>query len=527
MNTLKMALIDSIRTLYARGWSQRRITRELGVHRKTVGKYIAGLGGLQEAKCTTAVTAGSVSLSAEVTVDTIPKCTKVIAGFWGVRSACQEHTQEIEEGLEAGLTAQRIWQDLVSGKGFEGSYQSVKRFAQRLKAAEPKRVWRMECLPGEEAQVDFGSGYWLVDEKGRKRKTHVFRITLSFSRKSYSEAVLRQDTETFLRCIENAFRFFGGVPTTLNPDNLKAAVIKADWYDPELNPKLLEFARHYGVTILPTRPYSPEHKGKVESAIKYVKNNALKSRTFTSLTSLNAFLRHWEATVADLRIHGTTRQQVARRFLEQEKTLLKALPDSLFPCYQEGQRRVHRDSFVEVDRAYYHVPCEYIGRIVWVRYDSRMVRVFNTRMELVATHVHLQSGTFSAVLGAQGRPCATIEESITYWSERSSRLGVHARAWVDALLQHRGQMGLRTVQGLVALSRKHSSAAIDRACAKALSSSQWRLKEVCCWINDPSTAPLSFDFLESHPLIRDMDAYGGFVSAFDEEIQKPPLTQSA
>lgn len=416
-----------------------------------------------------------------------------------------------------GSTAQRIWQDLVSESGYGGSYQSVKRLAHRLKKAAPHRVWRMECLPGEEAQVDFGTGYWLVDENGRKRKTHVFRITLSYSRKSYSEAVSRQSTEMFLRCLENAFRYFGGVSTTLNPDNLKAAVITADWYDPELNPKILEFGRHYGVTILPARPYSPQHKGKVESAVKYVKNNALKGRKFSSLGALNEFLRHWEATVADLRIHGTTRQQVARRFIEEEKASLKPLADSLFPCYREARRMVHRDGYVEVDRAYYSVPCELIGREVWVRWDSRMVRVLNARMEAVATHVHLDAGRFSEVLGAQGRPCATIEESMRYWSDRSLRLGTHAGAWAAALLEQRGAMGLRVVQGLLSLSRQHSSTAIDAACAKALDSGQWRLREVRGWIADPGTSPQNFSFLESHPLIREMDDYGGYVAAFEED----------
>lgn len=499
-NYLKMAVVDSIRTLYGRGWSCRRIARELGIYRGTVNEHLRNPTGSKPAK--------------------------VIAGIAGTRSPAREHEAEIQKGLEAGLTAQRIWQDLVGEKGYSGSYQSIQRLAHRLKETDPKRVWRMECLPGEEAQVDFGSGYWLV-EHGRKRKTHVFRITLSFSRKSYSETVLRQDTETFLRCLENAFRYFGGVPATLNLDNLKAAVLSADWYDPELNPKLLEFARHYGVAIIPTRPYSPEHKGKIESAIKYVKNNALRGRTFSSLAALNEFLRRWEANVADLRIHGTTRQQVARRFAEQEKASLKELPDSLFPCYREGQRQVHRDSFIEVDRSYYHVPCEYIGREVWVRYDGRMVRVFNQRMELVASHVHLPAGTFSAVLGAQGRPCVTMEESQSYWSDRAARMGTHVRAWAEAIFELRGPIGLRVVQGLVALSRKHPSRDIDQACAKALSSGQWRLRELRTLLEQPSVFAPSFSFLESHPLIRDMDAYGAYVGPFEEEIQKPPLTQIA
>ena len=164
---------------------------------------------------------------------------------------CQPFAARIESKLALGLSAQRIYQDLKAEVAFGGSYQSVKRFVRRLKRVEPQRVWRIEVQPGQEAQVDFGLGAPVVDpESGRRRRTWVFRIVLSYLRKAYSEAVFRQDTETFLRCLENAFRCFGGVPKTLNLDNLKAAVLRFDWADPELNPKLAEFARHYRTVIL-------------------------------------------------------------------------------------------------------------------------------------------------------------------------------------------------------------------------------------------------------------------------------------
>jgi len=120
---------------------------------------------------------------------------------------------------------------------------------------------RLEVGPGAEAQIDFGTGAPLVMPDGKRRRTHVFRIVLSHSRKAYSEAVTRQTTEDFLRCLENALWAFGGVPERLVIDNLKAAVSKADWFDPELNPKVQAFAQYYGVVFWPTRPYTPRHKG--------------------------------------------------------------------------------------------------------------------------------------------------------------------------------------------------------------------------------------------------------------------------
>jgi transposase len=133
------------------------------------------------------------------------------------------------------LTAQRIYQDLVQEGKFGGSCESVKRFVRHLRRAEPERVWRIEVQPGEEAQVDFGLGIPVPRAEGGHRRVWVFHLVLSYSRKGYSEGVLHQSAESFIRCLENAFRALGGVPRCLNLDNLKAAVLKADWADPDLN----------------------------------------------------------------------------------------------------------------------------------------------------------------------------------------------------------------------------------------------------------------------------------------------------
>src|SRR5437764_3888206 len=122
----------------------------------------------------------------------------------------------------------------------------------------------MECAAGEEAQLDFGQGAFVMEE-GKRRRPHLFRVVLSHSRKGYTEATWRQTTENFIRCLENSFLHLSGVPGRLVIDNLKAAVSRADWFDPEINPKVAEFCRHYGTVIMPTKPAMPRHKGKVEA----------------------------------------------------------------------------------------------------------------------------------------------------------------------------------------------------------------------------------------------------------------------
>ncbi|EQD39543.1 integrase catalytic subunit, partial [mine drainage metagenome] len=175
----------------------------------------------------------------------------------GPASTCEPYRSIIEEKLSRGLTVQRIYQDLLAESGFKHSYDSIKRFARRLCRHRELPFRRMECPPGQEAQVDFGSGALIGAAGGRRRRSQVFRMVLSHSRKGYSEAVYRQTTEDFLGCMENAFWHFGGVPQTVVIDNLRAAVVRPDWYDPELNPRLEAFCRHYGTVILPTKPYTP------------------------------------------------------------------------------------------------------------------------------------------------------------------------------------------------------------------------------------------------------------------------------
>src|SRR5579862_5149115 len=299
-NELKMEQHQAIIGLWRQGWSYRRIASELHIDRETVSRHVKAAGGLAGPEPTgpptpcgsnaTIVIAGSTGPATGASDSEDPCSVEpgsgsaaesagsnaaiVIAGATaprqplpgdcavGRRSLSASFGELITEGLDKGLTAQRIWQDLRDEHGFAGGYLSVQRFVRRLRGITPLPFRRMECAPGEEAQIDFGKGGSIVKADGKRSRPHLFRIVLSHSRKAYSEAVPRQKTELFLRCLENAFWSFGGVPRTLVPDNLKAAVLQADWFDPELNPKIVSFCEHYGTVLLPTRPRMPEAQGE-------------------------------------------------------------------------------------------------------------------------------------------------------------------------------------------------------------------------------------------------------------------------
>ena len=525
-NQLKVATVHSIQTLRDRGWSQRRIARTLGIHRETVGRYLQ-LGG---ASCgppgddsKPAKPAHGSDEGGDVPQpgsDQDPKPAKPAHGS-GPLSRCEPFREIVIAGLEQGLSYQRIWQDLRFDHGFAGSYYSVKRFARRLSQTSLHPFRRMEAAPGEQAQVDFGKGAPVIIPDGeplpvgvktRRRKTHLFRIVLSHSRKAYSEVTSRQTTEDFIRCLENAFQHFGGVPKVLVVDNLKAAVLQPDWYDPDLNPKLAAFAAHYGTVILPTKPRTPRHKGKIERQVGYAQDNGLKGRNFSSLAEENAYLLDWETRVADTRLHGTTKRQIRKVFEEVDRPALSPPPLERFPFFHEAQRVVSRDAHVEVDKAFYSVPPQYLGRTVWVRWDAGMVRVFDQRMQQVAVHAKSEPGRFRthpehiALEKISG-----VERGAAYLLRKVGVIGAQAERWATSMLQVRGIQGVRVLQGLISLGERHPWSEVDQACEIAQTHGTYRLRILRTLLKRSAPKQEQFEFIDTHPIIRQLSDYGDLV----------------
>jgi hypothetical protein len=309
------------------------------------------------------------------------------------------------------------------------------------------------------------------------------------------------------------------VPKTLVIDNLKAGVIKADWYDPQLNPKLAAFAAHYGTVVLPTKPRTPRHKGKVEKCVDYVQDNALKGKTFTSLAGENKYLLDWESQVADTRIHGTTRQQVKQAF-EREQPALLPLPVERFAMFSEARRKVSRDGHVEVAKAYYSAPPEYVGREVWARWDSRTVRILNKQFEQIAIHVRHEPGRFSTEpTHIPQNKRSSIERGATYLLGKAGLIGPHAGEWAAQMVQQRGIEGTRVLLGLLSLTARHTAEQIEQACEVANTHGAYRLRNVRELIKRQAPRQERFEFIEQHPIIRSLSEYGDLVhTAFTQEI---------
>ena len=266
--------------------------------------------------------------------------------------------------------------------------------------------------------------------------------------------------------------------------------------------------------ILPTKPYTPRHKGKIEKGVEYVKDNALKGRTFSSLQEQNQHLLNWEMRIADTRIHGTTRKQVGKLFREEEKTSLLSLPADRFPCFQEAKRSVHRDGHIEVQRSYYSVPPEYTGREVWARWDGHLVRIFNSRMEQLIVHVQVEPGKFQTLqehIHSQKR--TAVEKGTVWLLRKASLIGTHADQWAQAMLHARGIQGVRVLLGLLNLANHYESHRIDQACEIALTHEAFRLKTIRQLIQRGGSKQQEREFIDEHPIIRSLSDYEAVVQS--------------
>jgi transposase len=489
-NYLQMSKQQQVVALLALDWSYRRIEAETGVRRETVSRYDrtrrANAAKVFPGSAPAAPDASEADgpsddpNAANVFAGSPPNAAKLFPGLGTPpprsRGVAAAYRTAITEKRDAGLSAQRIWQDLVEEFGYGASYESVKRFVRTL--APPRRaVGVFHCAPGAEGQVDFFRGApTLHAGSGEWRRPWVFRLTLSHSRHGYEEAAWDQRLETFLRLHERAFRDLGGVALVIRHDNLRAAVVRACLYDPDNHEVYLAFAAHWGFTPLPSQPRHPQENGKQERSGGYVKDNALKGRRFDSLEAHNAFLRHWNRTVARLRIHGTTRRQVWTHFVETEQPALQPLAAEAFSLFSAGERTVHADGHVEIAGAFYPVPLALLGQRVRVQWDDRLVRVFHADA-LAAVHRTVTPGTYAPRVGeaeASTRQQAFVDRLLG----QCERVGPILRAWAEAAFAERGVRAIRLTQGVLSLTRRFPRERLLAAVQLAHAHQQFRYRTI-------------------------------------------------
>jgi transposase len=490
------------------GWSLRRIERTAHIRRETAGAYLRSAGiavrppggwGRNAAK-------PAIEVSTDSGAEKPPRQPSRSPSA----SACEPYREVVEAELAKGRNAMAIWQDLVDGHGFAGRYASVKRFVRKLCGSPaPEARVVIETAPGEEAQVDYGTGPMVRDpESGKYRRTRLFVLTLGHSRKSVRLLVFRSSSRVWAELHEKAFRRLGGATRVVVLDNLREGVITPDIYDATLNPLYRDVLKHYGAVALPCRVRDPDRKGKVESGVGHAQKTPLKGQRFESLEQAQAYLDHWEERWADTRIHGTTKRQVAAMFAE-EKPALLPLPVEPFRYYLYGERAVHLDGCVEVEAAYYGAPPGWIGRRVHVQWNAAHVRLIDPLSgQLLREHLRQQRGRHR--IQEQDRPTRT-PLSTEQLLRRAETAGPHIGALCRAMHQNLGEEAVRRILGVLNLTKKYGVASTDEACALGLETRASHYHFVRRYLEHNPQLPLSLRQVD--PLIRQLTLYRDLIES--------------
>jgi len=467
-----MHRLQEVVRLHRLGVSVRRAARALGMGRNTLRRYHQVLGA-----------AGLLAGSPE-DLPPLERLRAVVEERQAAPVPAQERSSiaswrpRVEALLAKGAGPTAIWDRLrLEDPDFRGSLSAVKRLCQRIqrdRGPRPEDVAiPVETDPGEVAQVDFGyAGRFYDEEVGVLRRAWAFVLVLGYSRHMHAELVFDQKVATWLELHVAAFTALGGVPAVLVPDNLKAAVVRAAFGidgDPALHRSYRELARHYGCRIEPTPPGQPCKKGKVEAGVKYLRRNFLATLDTQDIAAARRQLQRWLVEVAGQRIHGTTGRRPLEVFAAEEKPALRPLPRRPFELVVWKRARVHRDSHVQVDGAFYSVPWRLLHQEVWARCTPASISLYHEDRRL-CTHGRAPRGVRRTLPGHLPAHRGDLRHrSRRFWEERAARVGPEVLAWVQAVFDSDDVLTrLRCVQAAVTHLETFPRERARAACGRAL-----------------------------------------------------------
>ena len=339
----------NIRDLKQQGWTVSAIAEQLNLDRKTVRRYL--LEPPQPYKREN------------------PAPCKI-----------DPYRAYLRERWEQGVHNASKLLDEIRGRGYDGGYSQLKLAVVSWREEGRERAFvRFETEPGEQSQMDWGHfGNW------GGRRLYGFALTLCYSRLRYVEFTQSQDIHHLLACMVHAFRYFGGVTESVLTDRMKTVLLDETGGELHFNKKFLEFAAYYGFVPRVCRPYRPETKGKIESTIRFVKQNFWPGIAFDSVADLNQQARVWMEKV-NRQQHSTTREAPSDRLPKERLLLLDDQPD-YDTSYMED-RRVAKDCLLSYRGNRYSVPFRYAGKTVLVREPVRggSIQIYSD-VKIIAEH---------------------------------------------------------------------------------------------------------------------------------------------
>ena len=378
----------------------------------------------------------------------------------------------VPENSNEALTLTKVL-ILLKREGLSPSYSALRRFAVReFGFGGPDPTVRMaDTAPGEVSEVDFGKLGLIPDpDTGLRRVLHALIVTLVFSRHQYVFLTHHQKNKDLIEGLENAWEFFGGVTNRVIIDNMKAAVSKADRYDPIFQRTFNEYAQHRDFTIDAAVPEDPTGKPHVERNVPYVRENFFRGEKFISRDQAQEAAIRWCLTTAGLRIHGTTRKQPFVEFESLEKSVLKPLVRERFDVPVWGAPKVHPDCHIRFNNSLYSVPYAYRGKETTVRGDSKLVRIY-VAGNLVKTHATQPAGKKETDYAdyPEEKSAYAMRDS-NYLISKAQGFGENIGRFTEQLLSGTFPWAyLRQAQKLMRLVEKFGNTRVDAACQRALS----------------------------------------------------------
>ena len=455
-------------SLYDKGYSLRKISKLLGIHRKTVTSYV-----------------DRYKASGIPAADLIDPETDLV-GPLSLEPVIKEHdcrydsfkkfaAQHRGQRKKPGFTIDNLYNDYKTLS--EGNYYSRSQFYRLLRETwdPPRGSLRLNHKYGDVLYVDYtGKKLSYVDKStGEEIKVEVLVTILPASQYIYMEAMASQRQEDFIHGIINAMEYIGGSPLGIVTDNLKSAVTKAGKYQSTINKSLQGMALHYNTTIDPTRTYRPKDKALVEGAVKICYNSVfyeVQKHTYFSLAQLNAAIQR---QLIKLNSRHLTNCDYSRKDqYDHEKSHLNPLPTCRYEIKQYRIAKVQKMGYVlcSIYKNYYSVPYRYIGKKVELRFDSRTLEIYH-KSNRIALHITSQAKgeyvTITEHLASNNQ--AYIKWSPQYFSEQAAQHGENIQSYVDELIKQRPypEQAYRQVQGILALVKTYTPLRVNKACQLA------------------------------------------------------------
>jgi transposase len=458
-----------------RGDSKSAVARTTGHDRKTVGSYVATAVELGWRPGTDEPTE---TLAAAVAARRSPARDR---GPGEVEALLLPHRERIEKwlkpegpesGRKRGLRLTKVHR-LLEREGVVVPYSSLHRFAvKHCGFGQSRRVTvRMaESAPGEVAEVDFGR-LGLVPHlpSGRRRVLWALVVVLVFSRHQFVFVTHEQTIPRLIGGLEDAWTFFGGVSHRLIVANLKAAITKADRYDPVFERTFEEYAAYRGFTIDPAPPRMPTGKPFVERQIAYVRDSLFRGETWRDRDHVQEQAVRWCLQSAGMRVHGTTRKRPLVVFENEERDRLLPITRERYDPPSWADCTVHPDHHIQFEKGLYSVPTRYLRQKVSVRGDSKLVRIY-AKGELVKTHEKQPPGGRSTDHDDYPKELTSYTlRDPQRMIRQATDLGPQIGRFMQELLS--GELPwtkIRQAQKLLRLADRFGNHRVDAACRRAL-----------------------------------------------------------